>query len=427
MYKKVAVIGLSMIICAAMVGCGGNDKPPGIKRMPPKLELTIGNKLEANVYLDSTYSMRGYVQPEGSTLFIEAVKGIETIISGTWKNEKVSFHKFGFEDDRIEKLTRDQFLASNNINFYNTTKTNEEMVVSKFDMDKLNIMVTDLFQTDQHLESLTIALKRKCFTNEDNALAIIGLKSQFDGTIYDIGRDLKKVDHKSVNNREETFRPFYLLVAGKAEDVRAFSVKYKNKFPNAKIAMYTHQLGMPNILDYAEVNQELKKKAGKARLMRPLEDKKDGAPSLQYQIEKDGTLGRTDLRLYCGYSFNKYRNFISKSQKDSFVKASVVNIKEDNANIIFDIDFTVDPRGIEYRKGFYEESFNLLVDKDEYINEQEAVFADWNIEENAAIQNLKSVGNKTLNIKKLTKDLAIYSYEFHKPGIYGMKVNIQAK
>ena len=84
---------------------------------------------------------------------------------------------------------------------------------------QLVVIVTDLFQDDSDITQLIGHLKEK-YIRKGHDVGLFGLRSQFDGTVYDIGiGEGSSMPYRSTPGNPETFRPFYLLVLGKYADI----------------------------------------------------------------------------------------------------------------------------------------------------------------------------------------------------------------
>ena len=137
--------------------------------------------------------MYGYVNYPGGTIYADAVKDIDRTITENWKNDSIKYIKFG---DNFQEMDRDAFLHMDNPDFYNQKDTSLQKVIDQSKENDLTIIVTDLFQTNQDLDSLVRSIKNKGM-GKDKAVAVIGLKSQFNGKIFDVGKNMSSLDYAS--------------------------------------------------------------------------------------------------------------------------------------------------------------------------------------------------------------------------------------
>lgn len=205
----------------------------------------ISDKLVARIYFDATLSMQGFVVP-GSTHYTRICPHLESVIVSGWKDETVDFFRFG---ERVEPIDRDTYLQVGYESFYQTDigiKTYIEKVIENEDPlvnpqmeasstpetgtetdvndpseeadeadsteNRLVVIVTDLFQDNGDINRLLPELKEKCIKKGID-VGLFGLRSQFDGTVYDIGIG------EGSSMRYQGLRPFYLLVLGKHADI----------------------------------------------------------------------------------------------------------------------------------------------------------------------------------------------------------------
>jgi hypothetical protein len=93
--------------------------------------------------------------------------------------------------------------------------------------NSLTVIVTDLFQNDADVSLLTNVLNEKCL-KKNFAIGILGIRSQYDGTVYDVGIQSYSFSYKSNDTDTKTFRPFYLLILGKHADVANYFEQLKS-------------------------------------------------------------------------------------------------------------------------------------------------------------------------------------------------------
>ena len=75
-------------------------------------------------------------------------------------------------------------------------------------------------------------------------MGILGLRSEFDGTVYDLGD--APLPYRSTPENPETFRPFYLLVLGRHADIsHYFDRLIANGFTDAQTIIFSQYLVKP--------------------------------------------------------------------------------------------------------------------------------------------------------------------------------------
>ena len=239
----------------------------------------ISDRLIARIYFDATLSMQGFVVPN-STHYTRICPYLESVVVSGWQDETVSFFRFG---ERVERIDRNTYLQVGDESFYQTDigiKTYIEKIIENEDPlvkprmegsnaledateidvnnmseegtkadrteNRLVVIVTDLFQDNGDINRLVPELKEKCIKKGVD-VGLFGLRSQFDGTVYDIGiGEGSSMRYRSNPGDTETFRPFYLLVLGKHADIaHYFNRLIANGFTEAETIIFSQYLVNP--------------------------------------------------------------------------------------------------------------------------------------------------------------------------------------
>lgn len=437
---------LLMMSSVILYGCDNGAK--GTKIPLPPLPPHSDDVKDIDVYVDGTFSMAGYVNCEGKSVYMTALENIERANS----KGKIQFIRFG---DEYKKLSRDEFLKSNRVEFYDQKDTSIQDVINRMSDNKLTIIVTDLFQTNQDLYSLTNALKNKVFSNPSKAFAIVGMRSQFNGTIYDIGKNKKSFSYDSGNNTN-AFRPFYFLVSGEENVVRNYLNSFRKTHDSKddfKEIMFSKNLGSNNVLAVGKNDNkgEKAKPMAKITLSKDLND----AGYLQCRLHLDEKVSKMPLVMKSSdiitapdtdYKLKiesveklsvdkkaKEGTFSEIKTAKSFIRENVkhITMDEKNGEIVLDTFFV--PSAINLKtsekEGIYRVKFAMLSDRSSYLNHNKKIFDEWNFTENDVVKgnNLKTVGCKTLNISRFVDDISSYNLEENKPGFYNLYLYFEAK
>ena len=288
---KTSFLFFSIYLCLFIFLTGCDTDKQGIPDPPePLLDLPpVSDKLVARIYFDATLSMQGFVTP-GSTHYTRICPDLERVIVNGWKDETVNFFRFG---EKVEPIDRSTYLQAGYESFYEQAhifrKTYIEAVIrheEQFDKvrreasntpedatetdvndtpeatiegvtptetvevdsteNQLVVIVTDLFQDDSDITLLINHLKEK-YIQKGREVGLFGLRSQFDGTVYDIGSgEGSSLRYRSTPGNPETFRPFYLLVLGKHADIaHYFNRLIANGFSEAKTIIFSRYLVDP--------------------------------------------------------------------------------------------------------------------------------------------------------------------------------------
>ena len=280
---KTSFLRFSIYLCLFifLIGCDTDKK--GIPDFKPDSDIILGDisdRLVARIYFDATLSMQGFVVP-GSTHYTRICPSLESVIVSGWRDETVSFFQFG---EKVESIDRSTYLQAGYESFYeeedifgetyiekvieneaqfvntdigtsstpeNTAEidandTLQEVAETDNTEGQLVVIVTDLFQDDSDITQLIGHLKEK-YIREGHDVGLFGLRSQFDGTVYDIGiGEGSSLRYRSTPGNPETFRPFYLLVLGKHADIAHYFDRLKaNGFPEAETIIFSRYLVNP--------------------------------------------------------------------------------------------------------------------------------------------------------------------------------------
>lgn len=180
----------------------------------------LSESIHVNFYFDATPSMKGFINPGPSSCYLRTVKHLEGAATSCWKNCMKNFFKFGEE---VFELKDREYLEIGSPNFYpkdeKYKKTCINTVLDTIQPDQFTVIVTDLFENNSDIELLIDKLKETCF-GKGLTVGVVGITSEFDGTVYDVnGHDFK---YASKKNDPVTFRPFYLLLIGSQPDIDGY-------------------------------------------------------------------------------------------------------------------------------------------------------------------------------------------------------------
>jgi len=444
MVKRILSVVLLLCMSTFLSACGrsgGSNSAVARVDAPEIVEYQPNKEIKADIYLDGTYSMNGYVNFPDVTIYTEAVKGIERTITSVWNKDTVQYFKFG---DSVRKLSRDEFLGFMKVGFYNQVDTSLQKVVERFSDNNMSIMVTDLFQTNQDIDSLIIAIKHKSIGDDRKALAIIGVKSEFDGKIYDIGKSQDTRRHVANKGEVDKYRPVYFVVMGPAEDVRTFAMNYKNYSginANVKMCYFAKNIGHGELA--ADSTRVPGGKGDDAVAMAKVNDILGNDSAIaQYRLHYGKYCSKAAVVLKAekviGNYSGEYKLVLNKAEKwvpslEEGEKHSTVNGKfkeivgqnsiqgknfQSKSGKDFELafDMYVNSKMVQGTKGIYRAQLSLLPESEMYWGED---FGDWNFENG---DNIEDVGSKTLNIKHFVQMIGNLNKRINKPGFYGLYV-----
>lgn len=179
--------------------------------------------LKVNVFLDGTTSMKGFIVSGLTSRYQRALPLLESTVERGWSGSQITFYRFGTV---IQELPERRYLEAQHQKFYEEKEVRERTLIQnvidfsaeEHSENTLTAIVTDLFQTDVDVNLISRKIREK-FITKNLSVGIVGIKSQFNGKVYDVGPNNYAFDYKTDNGDPTSFRPFYILVLGKHSDV----------------------------------------------------------------------------------------------------------------------------------------------------------------------------------------------------------------
>lgn len=242
-FLVLALVALLLPGCGTRVVCDPPPENPLDKAPVPSEQLRV------SVYLDATLSMKGFIVPGLSSYYQQTLPLLESAVGRAWPTGGVRFYKFG---TKVEELTGRRHLDAARQDFYGdaslNTKTYIENVIDGADPEELTVIVTDLFQDKSDVNLLIAKLKDK-YINSGHAIGILAVRSQFSGTVYDVGVNNYSFQYQTNQTDPNTFRPFYSLMLGRHADVQRYSETLRaggvGSFPQSNFVIFSRHITSP--------------------------------------------------------------------------------------------------------------------------------------------------------------------------------------
>jgi hypothetical protein len=232
-----------LLLATGFSACSKKRTPPPTDDLASKFE-PLSQALKVDLFFDATLSMKGFVSTQTTSFYQLTVPLLERGVIEGWKGGQVKFHKFG---DDIGVLPGRTYLEASKPLFYADSKYNKktliERVIDRAVPDHLTVIVTDLFQTNADVNQLSEKLKEKFIAN-NLAIGVYAIRSQFEGSVYDVGPNAYSFSYKS--DKPKSNRPFYLLAFGTHADIAHYfdvlAAKGINAFPEKYALIFSRHL-----------------------------------------------------------------------------------------------------------------------------------------------------------------------------------------
>lgn len=188
------------------------------------------SSLSAQVFIDSSGSMRGFVAANPRTQYVRFLQTLELTFVTGWSNSAVVCYQFGKTPRRVTR--RPCYEAASKPRFYIDQETRIDHAFETVTPNTLTIVITDLFQSDSDVGALIRVLRDQAI-RRGMSIGIIGARSEFDGTVSEVGAENRHFRYRSTPGREETYRPFYAVIAGRRPDVQRYLEQFRLGYPQS--------------------------------------------------------------------------------------------------------------------------------------------------------------------------------------------------
>ena len=341
-----------MFIIFLSAGCGNVPDTLPKFPVPPPVE-TKTEKIDVDVYLDATVSMRGFTTLAAGNIYRTLPDMLDELGSAMGA---IKFFSFGEQIQTLEGRNYRKFTTPEP---YVEKITAISNVVDAADTNHLSIIVTDLFESDADWSNVVQKIRGKFFENR-LAVGVIGIKNSFSGRIFDVGLNAAAFDYDSYDYPNR-FRPFYLLIMGNESAVKYFMEEFKDRqnLPNEteylllvkNLSAVSNSLSEQEILEMENIFREDKFDAAK-NVVREFGIKSFNEPTtFVLQFKSETPLGACpfefDLKSRVNvfaFENSEWQNF---SEKEFAVKISAADEQEPEEKIIPDEDFYAEIKPVE--------------------------------------------------------------------------------
>ncbi|MEM7590044.1 MAG: hypothetical protein AAF383_00715 [Cyanobacteria bacterium P01_A01_bin.83] len=243
--QNLAVAVSSIFFCVACqpLVFKDSDLPCQVPELAP-VNVDNSAPLKVSVNVDGSGSMYGYVKDNSNTRYIETLKLIDTVLhvgkSSRSPEPTIEFYRVG--ETQTQSISSNQYQQARTGDFYTGLNDNFPKVSSHLDVaivkpeeeEQLLILVTDLDQEGKDLNRLNKAIQTTYLNQaqEGQAVAVLGIKSEYNHTVYTIDKDVyPDFSYDTTGKDPEAYRPFYVVFIGPYQDITHYYEKMQNKNP----------------------------------------------------------------------------------------------------------------------------------------------------------------------------------------------------
>ena len=196
---------------------------------------TQSEKIQAQIYIDGTPSMNGFVASSGSR-YIRTLRTLSTAVTEKWQNAQTKFYRFwdnnksllssgDFQQAQTTAFYPKDSVSESGYPFFENSQITDVINTEKITNDSLTLIVTDLTENKQNMFNIFEILKQK-YINSDFAVGILAMRSEFNGTVYDVGLNNESFAWNTNSPKQKSdpksYRPFYIIMLGKYANVNYF-------------------------------------------------------------------------------------------------------------------------------------------------------------------------------------------------------------
>jgi hypothetical protein len=263
MNKAIYAVGIT-ILSLTLTGCIKQDNWEC--SLPTTRELqhqaSTSGSITPIVQIDGTSSMQGFVNIPDSR-YIRTLRLLDMATTTAFsQSQPPKYYRFGINRTRLTGETSTRIAQSPW--FYDGDS--ESLLDARIDKavepiddtpaNEVYIVVTDLYQQEGEMTAVLNSLKTN-YLDKGYAVGILGVRSEFDGIVYDVGLTNQYFDYTTNSNKPETFHPFYVMVLGTYENVASYFDRLKQasqsdglNFSDDQFVIFYHRLvKQPSLLN----------------------------------------------------------------------------------------------------------------------------------------------------------------------------------
>jgi hypothetical protein len=212
--------------------CGPQQQQVSCESPVPKaatVSLNPSAAIQLSVLIDGTPSMEGYVNGLPDSRYNKTLQLIDSASSTGWNRAgtSIKYYRFGTQKQSIDRET---YLRAQLPAFYqggaNFSVSRIDAALSEPSPDGLSAIVTDLYQKDADVRLVQNQLAQR-YLEKGYAIGVLAVKSEFKGTIYDVGLTSQSFTYSTVSQSSQSFHPFYVILLGSYGNINRFFEQLK--------------------------------------------------------------------------------------------------------------------------------------------------------------------------------------------------------
>lgn len=231
---------LGSVICFLAIACAPNQEilacgdPEDPANPANSINLERTSKIHASIYVDATLSMQGYVAPGSETQYGQVLQLLESISTTAWAgtNSEIDYYRFGTTSEEID---RSAYRTALTPGFYggggpDVSVAVIDSVIQAPSANDVTMIVTDLYQKDADIALVQNAINKNYLVN-GYAVGVLSSRSEFNGTIFDVGLANRDFRFNTAGLPPEQHHPFYVIFLGKIGNLNYFTQQMQRANP----------------------------------------------------------------------------------------------------------------------------------------------------------------------------------------------------
>lgn len=220
----VSVLSVTLTACNTSIDLKCDSSKQTIDKNKATLPEAKSDSVEIEILVDATPSMQGYVSNNRQSRYEQTLDWLDSAAVSGWTNNKSSI-KYNLFGTARRSIDRQAYLNAKKPDTYSGSDAifsdgQLKTAITPPSPNKLSIIVTDLYQTDNDITSVIENLKND-YLKKGYAIGVLGIRSEFNGTVYDIGKHSARRSYKTAK-KEDKFHPFYVVFLGSYENIEYY-------------------------------------------------------------------------------------------------------------------------------------------------------------------------------------------------------------